>query len=134
MSKTESAIAVTAKDRGYYGSKVREPGETFAIASEAHFSKSWMERIGSAPVQADDNTGNGDGGGSGDGKPKKLSAKERIAAAKELTGRTDITTAKEADVILAAAGQGGEPASDDGDIEPEDDGGGDDDTPVQADD
>lgn len=133
MIKTESAIAVTAKDRGYYGSKVREPGETFAIASEAHFSKAWMERIGSAPAQVD-GTGNGDGGGGDDGKPKKLSAKERIAAAKELTGRTDITTAKEADVILAAAGQGGEPASDDGDIEPQDDGGGDDDTPVQADD
>jgi len=128
MSKTQGTIAVTAKERGYFGGKVREPGEGFHIASEDQFSKAWMTRGGNtaAPVQPDADP-------EPDAAPKKLSAKERIAAAKELTGRTDIATAKEADAILAAAGQSGEPApapvQPDADPEPDADA-----EPVQADD
>lgn len=55
MSKTQGTIAVTAKERGYFGGKVREPGEGFHIASEDQFSKAWMTRGGNtaAPVQPD---------------------------------------------------------------------------------
>lgn len=36
------AIKVTATANGYYGNKVRVPGEEFMIASAADFSKNWM--------------------------------------------------------------------------------------------
>ena len=35
-------MKVTATQRGYYGSKVREPGDTFDLADKKLFSKAWM--------------------------------------------------------------------------------------------
>lgn len=105
---------VRATLRGYYGGKVREPGDRFEIKSAAEFSKSWMEKAAPDPL---DHDGDGKKGGSlPSGKPK---AAERIAMARELTGRDDITTAKEADEILAAAEAETDPApfSDDAPIE-----------------
>lgn len=42
---------VIAIERGYYGGKIQEPGETFRIASEKHLG-SWMEPQGWAPEKA----------------------------------------------------------------------------------
>jgi hypothetical protein len=154
-------IEVTAIANGYYGQKVRVPGEKFGIEKPEHFSITWMAsddakvkafvkeqanakpddgptyKVAPAPGAteatraaeqraqrhkdwlADNghadapevegtrriNTGGTDGV-VGANIPKagvKLSAQERVAAARALTGRDDITTAKEADTILAAA-------------------------------
>lgn len=89
-------MEVRALARGYYGGMIRDVGDVFAIAAGAELG-SWME-----PVHPLDHDGDGKKGGSlPSGKPK---AADRIAMARELTGRDDITTAKEADAILDAAG------------------------------
>ena len=147
---------VTAIANGYFGGKVRVPGEVFGINAVEDFSVEWMNtddpkviahvrkiaksegKFGlvmsdkaraienaktergqrytdwlearddiedPAPETRRVNTGGTDGVVGAD-IPKagqKLSAPERIAAAKALTGRDDITTAKEADALLAAA-------------------------------
>lgn len=36
-------MKVVATRKGYYGSKVREPGEEFGLRSEADFSEGWMK-------------------------------------------------------------------------------------------
>lgn len=154
-------IEVTAIANGYYGQKVRVPGEKFGIEKPEHFSITWMTsddakvkafvkqqanakpedgptykvapapgateaaRAAEAKAQAHKdwladnghadvpdvegtrriNTGGTDGV-VGAVIPKagaKLSAADRVAAARSLTGRDDISTAKEADAILAAA-------------------------------
>lgn len=93
-------MKVRATQRGYYGGMIREEGAKFSLAQPEDFSKSWMEKTGAADPL--DHDGDGKKGGSlPAGKP---TAAERIALAKELTGRDDIKTAKEADAILAAAG------------------------------
>lgn len=109
---------VTAIANGYYGQKIRVPGEKFGINSPDDFSENWMvsddpklkkKSKGDAPDTGPEtrrvNTGGTDGvvGAEVPKAGQKLSAPERIAAAKALTGRDDITTAKEADQILAAA-------------------------------
>lgn len=97
-------MKVRATARGYYGGMIREPGTKDAEFSltdpKADFASSWMEKIGKSDPLDHDSDGK-KGGSMPSGKP---SAAERIAQAKELTGRDDITTAKEADAILAAAG------------------------------
>lgn len=35
-------MQVTATDRGYYGGGIKEPGDTFTLDDENHFSESWM--------------------------------------------------------------------------------------------
>jgi len=35
-------MEVTATDRGFYGGGIKEPGDTFILDDEAHFSESWM--------------------------------------------------------------------------------------------
>ncbi len=46
-------MKVIATAKGYYGSKVREPGEEFGLRDEAHFSKSWMQpAAGEAALKA----------------------------------------------------------------------------------
>lgn len=93
-------MKVRATQRGYYGGMIREGGDVFALARPEDFGKSWMEQAGAADPL--DHDGDGKKGGSlPAGKP---TAADRIAQAKELTGRDDIKTAKEADAILAAAG------------------------------
>lgn len=43
-------MKVIATRKGYYGSKVREPGEEFGLRSEADFSEGWMKPSdGAAP-------------------------------------------------------------------------------------
>jgi len=111
-------IKVTAIANGYYGQKVRVPGEEFGINQAEDFSEVWMVSedpklkkkskdvaLDTGPDTRRVNTGGTDGiVGVDVPKPgQKLSAADRIAAAKELTGRDDINTAKEADAILAAA-------------------------------
>lgn len=92
-------MKVCATRRGYYGGKVREEGEKFSLAKREDFG-SWMEKVGAAdPLDHDD-----DGKKGGSLPSSKPTAADRIAQAKELTGRDDIKTAKEADAILAAAG------------------------------
>lgn len=100
-------MKVRATQRGYYGGMIREEGAKFSLAQPEDFSRSWMEKAGAAdPLDHDDD---GKKGGSlPSGKP---TAADRIAQAKELTGRDDIKTAKEADAILAAAG-GPDPVAD----------------------
>lgn len=86
---------VQATQRGYFGNIIREPGDVFEVPADA--MGSWMETID--PL---DHDGDGKKGGSlPSGKPK---AADRIAIARDLTGRDDITTAKEADAIIEAAG------------------------------
>jgi hypothetical protein len=98
-------MKVIATRRGFYGGKVREEGEKFSIAKREDLG-SWMDKVGAADPLDHDEDGK-KGGSVPSGKP---SAAERIAQAKELTGRDDIKTAKEADAILAAAA--GEPVAD----------------------
>jgi len=104
-------ISVVAKANGYYGGKIREPGEKFEIADDEAFSDVWMQREKEAEVpiaMRHVNTGGTDGvvGAEVPKRGQKVPAKERIAAAKQLTGREDIDTAAEADKILAAANTG----------------------------
>ena len=89
-------MEVRATQRGYYGGIIRDDGDVFTIAAEGDLG-SWME-----PLSPLDHDKDGTKGGSlPSGKPK---AADRIAMARDLTGRDDITTAKEADAILDAAG------------------------------
>lgn len=38
-------MQVRATQKGYYGSKLREPGEAFAVAKEEDFSEAWMVKV-----------------------------------------------------------------------------------------
>lgn len=38
-------MQVRATAKGYYGSKVREPGETFTVAKGDDFSEAWMVKV-----------------------------------------------------------------------------------------
>jgi hypothetical protein len=96
-------IKVTAIEKGYYGRQIRLPGEVFGIASAEDFSEAWMKT--DDPL---DHDGDGKKGGA-----KKPTAAERIKLATELSGRTDIKTAKEADEIIAAAGGADDTPADD---------------------
>jgi hypothetical protein len=44
-------MKVRATAKGYFGGKLREPGETFTLSEEAQFSKEWMERAADAPAE-----------------------------------------------------------------------------------
>jgi len=39
-------MKVVATQRGYYGSKVQEPGDTFELTNSNEFSEKWMEKVG----------------------------------------------------------------------------------------
>lgn len=45
-------MQVTAKERGFYGAGLKEPGETFSLLKEEHYSDSWMVKGLEAPTQA----------------------------------------------------------------------------------
>lgn len=110
-------MRVRVTDKGYIFSRLWAPGEEITLTDEAQFAASWMERIGGSTAHPLDHDGDGNKGGSvPSAKPK---AAERIAMARELTGRDDITTAKEADAILAMTDPA--PFSDDAPIEAVDD-------------
>lgn len=118
-------IKVTATANGYYGFKHRVPGEEFGIAKAEDFSENWMvsddpklgkKSKGDAPEQTRRvNTGGTDGvvGVELPASGAKLSAKERIALAQQISGRTDDIAAKDADAIIAAAQVAGGSANDD---------------------
>lgn len=55
-------MRVRATARGYYGSKVRDPGEDFVLTDPTHFSDNWMERTGGRDPL--DHDGDGKKGGS----------------------------------------------------------------------
>jgi hypothetical protein len=55
------SIKVTATANGYYGKKVRVPGETFMIDGEGDFSEAWMTRDDDGPETRRVNTGGTDG-------------------------------------------------------------------------
>lgn len=100
------AIEVTATANGYYGGIVRRPGDRFVISDDEAFSEAWMTKDkpdGVATRRV--NLGGTDGvvGGEVPKKGVKLSKKDKIEAAQELTGRSDITTVEEANAILASA-------------------------------
>ena len=40
-------MKVRAKELGFYGCLRRKPGTVFVLADESHFSKKWMEKVGS---------------------------------------------------------------------------------------
>lgn len=46
-------MQVTAKSTGFYGLGLKVPGETFILAKEEHFSKSWMVKGTEAPAMED---------------------------------------------------------------------------------
>lgn len=135
-------MQVKAIEVGYYGGKLREPGEFFTLKKATDFSKVWMVKPDGTPFEGDDHVTGGDV--KPDDEPKKTGKKtaaERIALAAELTGRDDIQTGVEADQILAAIkaegasdevdnGSGGGAASDNADGSNHDD---DDNTPVADD-
>ncbi len=54
-------IQVTATANGYYGKKVRVPGEKFAIDSADDFSEIWMTKEKVSPVERFVATGGTDG-------------------------------------------------------------------------
>ena len=117
---------VTATANGYYGFKHRVPGEEFGINAAEDFSENWMvsddpklkkKSKGELPEGGPTrrvNTGGTDGvvGIELPAPGTKLSAKERIALANSISGRTDVTAA-EADTIIAAANASGGSANDD---------------------
>jgi hypothetical protein len=114
--KSEALIEVTATANGYYGNKVRVPGEKFGISGWDAFSDRWMTTDAARePELRRVNTGGTDGivGTEIPKKGAKLSAKERIEYAKSLTGREDITSAKDADLILASVAASGGSDNDD---------------------
>lgn len=47
MAKAKEAkpVAVRAIERGFFGGKLRDPGEQFQLADEAQFSEVWMEKV-----------------------------------------------------------------------------------------
>jgi hypothetical protein len=49
-------MKVVATQRGYYGSKVREPGEAFEISDAKHFSKAWMGKTPGKALKAPEPT------------------------------------------------------------------------------
>lgn len=63
-------MRVVATEKGYYGSVVREAGDTFVLADEAHFSSRWMVAAQPDPL---DHDGDGRKGGS---KPRKGQSQE----------------------------------------------------------
>lgn len=42
-------MQVRAIERGYFGGKLREPGELFSLAEVGQFSRTWMEPVAWEP-------------------------------------------------------------------------------------
>lgn len=98
-------MKVTATANGYYGGKYRVPGEVFNLSQPDHFADAWMDKGDDEGVKTRKvNVGGTDGVESVSipAPGAKLSAKERIALANQISGRTDVRTAAEADTIIAA--------------------------------
>lgn len=86
----DASIAVTATANGYYGNKVRVPGEKFRIDSSKDFSERWMTRDDGQPNERFAATGGTDGvvGTTVEtGNPAERTAAENRA--RELAGISD---------------------------------------------
>ncbi|MCG5241395.1 hypothetical protein ACIU1J_27645 [Azospirillum doebereinerae] len=46
-------MQVRATQVGYFGGKLRQPGEAFAITDPKAFSKEWMEEVNPKPAPAE---------------------------------------------------------------------------------
>ncbi|QHA83539.1 hypothetical protein E3Z27_18565 [Pseudomonas mediterranea] len=44
-------MQVTAKDRGFYGLGIKDPGDTFVLADKKHFSDLWMVKGMEVPAK-----------------------------------------------------------------------------------
>lgn len=44
-------MQVTAKERGFYGGGIKDPGETFVLTDKRHFSDEWMVKGKEAPAK-----------------------------------------------------------------------------------
>lgn len=109
---TENAdIAVVATEVGYYGSKIRHPGEEFRIDSEEAFSSEWMKKLVEEEKPAPKSKGKAKAKPEPEPEPEPVvdeaeaDAAAKIQMAKELTGREDIETVEQAEEILIAAGE-----------------------------
>ena len=54
------SIKVRAKERGYFGDKIREEGDEFEIKNEQAFSERWMEKVGGKKKAASKSEPEGD--------------------------------------------------------------------------
>ena len=72
-------MRVVATQKGYYGSKIREPDEEFGLTDAEHFAKEWMEPV-KEPIHPLDHDGDGRKGGS---KPR--------SAAVQASAETEVT-------------------------------------------
>ncbi|PAW51033.1 hypothetical protein CKQ80_09560 [Pseudomonas moraviensis] len=44
-------MQVTAKERGFYGGSIKDPGDTFQLTDKKHFSNQWMVKGTEAPAK-----------------------------------------------------------------------------------
>ncbi|MFQ6558176.1 hypothetical protein Q7F05_19730 [Pseudomonas sp. Lb2C1-1] len=44
-------MQVTAKERGFYGAGIKDPGDTFVLTDKKHFSDQWMVKGTEAPAK-----------------------------------------------------------------------------------
>lgn len=44
-------MQVTAKERGFYGGSIKDPGDTFQLTDKKHFSDQWMVKGTEAPAK-----------------------------------------------------------------------------------
>ena len=44
-------MQVTAKERGFYGGSIKDPGDTFLLIDKKHFSEQWMVKGTEAPAK-----------------------------------------------------------------------------------
>lgn len=44
-------MQVTAKERGFYGGGIKDPGDTFMLTDKKHFSDQWMVKGKEAPAK-----------------------------------------------------------------------------------
>lgn len=44
-------MQVTAKERGFYGGGIKDPGDTFVLTDKKHFSDEWMVKGKEAPAK-----------------------------------------------------------------------------------
>lgn len=44
-------MQVTAKERGFYGGGIKDPGDTFELTDKKHFSDQWMVKGKDAPAK-----------------------------------------------------------------------------------
>lgn len=103
---------VRATERGYYGSKIREPGEVFTVA-EGDKSK-WYEPVHPLDHDADGRKGGAAPAVDGDGKPEPSERDKLKAEATELKIEfaANIRTDKLKELVEAKKAESAEPAGD----------------------